>query len=71
MKKGIGASRNDLRASTYQLQLARMAGCKTDFLSTLHVYAKKNLDYYFLVTQEQTLCTRGNAALLELSPVYG
>ena len=48
-----------------------MAGCKTDFLSTLHVCAKKNLDYFFLVAQEQTLGTRGNAALLELSPVYG
>ena len=29
------ASRNDLWASTHLLQLARMAGCKTDFLCTL------------------------------------
>ena len=32
---------------------------------------EKNLDYFFLVAQEQTLYTSGNAALLELSPVYG
>ena len=35
IKKGLGASWNDLWASTCYLQLARMAGCKTDFLSTL------------------------------------
>ena len=35
IKKGFGASWNDLLASTCYLQLARMAGCKTDFLCTL------------------------------------
>ena len=35
IKKGFGASWNDLWASTCYLQLARMAGCKTDFLCTL------------------------------------
>ena len=35
IKKGFGASSNDLWASTCYLQLARMAGCKTDFLCTL------------------------------------
>ena len=34
-KKGFGASGNDLGASTCYLQLARMAGCKTDFLCAL------------------------------------
>ena len=37
IKKGFGASWNDLWASTCYLQLARMAGCKTDFLCTLPV----------------------------------
>ena len=36
IKKGFGASWNDLWASTCYLQLARMAGCKTDFLCTLN-----------------------------------
>ena len=35
IKKGLGATRNDLWASTCYRQLARMAGCKTDFLCTL------------------------------------
>ena len=35
IKKSFEASWNDLWASTYQLQLSRMAGCKTDFLCTL------------------------------------
>ena len=34
-KRVLGASWNDLWASTCQLQLARMTGCKTDFLCTL------------------------------------
>ena len=37
----------------------------------VHVCAKKKLDCFFLFAQEQTLGTRGNAALLELSPVFG
>ena len=36
IKKGFGASSNDLWASTCYLRLARMAGCKTDFLCTLN-----------------------------------
>ena len=35
IKKGFGASSNDLWASTCYLQIARIAGCKTDFLCTL------------------------------------
>ena len=35
IKKGFGASWNDLWASTCYLQLAWMAGCKTDFLCNL------------------------------------
>ena len=37
IKKGFRASWNNLWASTCYLQLARMAGCKTDFLCTLKV----------------------------------
>ena len=37
IKKGFGASWNDLWASTCYLQLARMACCKTDFLCTLTI----------------------------------
>ena len=37
----------------------------------IHVCVKKKLDYFFLVAQEQTLGTRGNEGLLELSLVYG
>ena len=33
MKKGFGAGWNDLWASTCYLQFARLAGCKTDWLS--------------------------------------
>ena len=45
IKKGFGASWNDLWASTCYLQLAQMAGCKTDFLCTLqgcHVNLQNN-----------------------------
>ena len=37
IKKGFEDSWNDLWASTCYLQLAPMAGCKTDFLCTLHL----------------------------------
>ena len=42
IKKGFGASWNDLLASTCWLQLARMAGCETDFLCTLKDNALKD-----------------------------
>ena len=48
IKKGFGASWNDLWASTCYLQLARMAGCKTDFLFSPWALCKKALKVQIL-----------------------